>query len=160
MDGENKIVTVADLPEKRAAFVRALAAGHKIGKAAELAGYTQPGTEGSRLMRDPRVQKALQIERGRIIQGPVATLALNRLEEALEKGAMSKKDQFPYIKLALSLAGHTEKAKETGGINDKPMTDWTQDELRAFVSQAHDKLADMARPAVIDADGVEPDPED
>lgn len=131
---------IDQLTEKQAKFVKLVTEGVPRGRAAELAGYSAPDQDAWRLVRTPSVIAALHEERERIIKTEVGSLGLARLIEGLQPGAMARKDQLGYIRTALQMAGHLEKASENKDLSKKDPHQMSAEELRQFIDMGRKSL--------------------
>lgn len=106
-------------------------------KAAELAGYTAPGSEAVRLMQHPRIRSAVHAERERLFTGDLGSLAITTLRGLMESNDTPSHVRFQAAKFTLQVAGHYEKTGSTIGLNgpDKPLAEMTEAELAAFIER-------------------------
>lgn len=125
-----------DLTDRQLEFVKHIAAGMNHTDAATLAGYTSAHTQAWRLMQHPRVQQAVKEHRQTRIFGRVGGLALQALEDVLDDKSVSPTAKFPYVKLGLALAGHSEKTPDNKDLHTKDLSEMTPSELEATIAQA------------------------
>lgn len=123
------------LTDKQRAYAANVAKGLSRKDAAKLAGYSDPDHDGYRLEKLPAIQRTIYAKRQARLQGEIGGLAFDRLSEALQPGAIPLRDQFQYVKLGLTLAGHDPKAAENNGSSDTPSADWTADQLATYIER-------------------------
>lgn len=140
--------------ERQAVFVREMARGLEANKAARLAGYASPDTEGYRLLTAPNVQRAIHLERQKVIAGPLAGKALAVLDAILSEAGPASKLKLDAAKFALTMAGHAKAPGEGSGLPDKPLGAMSKAELDAYVDKAQ-AIVDAVRP-IIDVSAQEP----
>lgn len=148
-------MSAENLTEKQAAFVRFAAEGVPQGKAAELAGYSSPDTDGCRLARLPHVIDAIREHRSRVIVVEIGALALAKLRKLLTDDSVPAGVAFSATKLGLALAGHGEIVNKDSHLEPKkPLSEMTQAELAAYIADAR-AVVQAADRLVVDAESVE-----
>lgn len=133
----------ANLTERQQIFVDWCAKGVGSTKAAELAGYAAPASEGSRTILLPHVQEAIRQATIRRMAG-LSSKALNTLETLLEP------EYPPAVRRQaadsiLDRAGYSPATVKPGS-NDKSMSEMTAAELLETMRQARAEM-DKAKPA-------------
>lgn len=131
------------LSDKQAEFVRQCAHGQLQTRAAELAGYTVPGSEATRLMRLPHVVAAIRMERDRHFVGELGALAVNTIRDLLTNEDTPAHVRFQAAKYTLGVAGHVEKTGRNGGQEkeDKPLCEMTEAELADVIAKGRQEVA-------------------
>lgn len=125
------------LTEKQAAFVGLyVELGGQQTKAAELAGYADPGASAYRLMRLSHVQAAIRGEQSRLVlQG--GAKGLKWMVGALDDPKLAGAVRFQAAKWLAEAAGHGLAAQRANlGLppTDKPLSEMTLDELDTFIA--------------------------
>ena len=156
-DSGGKFTGSRGLTEKQGRFVAAYVAnGGQAQAAAEAAGYQAAGSEGWRLMQIPHVQTALHDARQKKLSN-LATSGL-ALIEGIIRGTEEApvKIRFEASKFVIQLAGHVApKAGDAQETDEKPMEEWTIEELEAFVRRG-EEAAKRAKQPILDAAEIEP----
>lgn len=136
-----KIVT-QELTLKQSAFVGFVVEGNNATRAAELAGYSAPRTDGWRMMQIPHVLAAIHAERERHFCGDMATLAVKTITALMENEDTPSHVRFQAAKFTLQVAGHVEKTGKAMGLNapDKPLNEMTEAELAGFIDRGRKEL--------------------
>lgn len=118
-------------------------------KAAEAAGYANPPQDAHRNLRLPHVQHEIFLCRQRYL-GDLATKALPVVKGILEDDEAPGKLRLEAAKMVLHQAGHVApKAPEAAGEQDeRPMSEWTTDELAEFIEQGKQALAIAQQPTL------------
>lgn len=145
------------LTEKQALFVKALVAGHKQGKAAEIAGYTgYADSNASRLVRLPHIQRAIQRETERRLFTEGVPAALEFMVKAPADKKLPGAVRYQCAKWVMEAAGHGLAAQRAAlGLpgEDKPLDQMSVGELEAFLSAGQSAIAAIkARDGIIDHD--------
>jgi hypothetical protein len=147
---------VASLTDKQERFVVLFVAnGGKRINAARGAGYADPDTEGTRLLKLLHVTAAIHIERQRrISELSTAGLGLiGQIIDGTEPAAAGVK--LDAAKFVIGLAGHSAKqAAEAPKTGDKPLEEMTIEEMEAMLRRSEQALAQAQ---VIDGDATAPD---
>lgn len=147
--------TLKGLTDQQAKFVRHLLDGLPMGEAAIKAGYSD-SSPAYRLVRTPAVIAAIHAHLGAKLRTEAAPAAFNLLLRVIQDEKAPLKLRVDASKTILDRAGHiAPKAAEPDRAGDKPMSEMSAEELRAFVSRAQSELANRARP-VIDMDAPAP----
>lgn len=126
-----------NLTEKQQIFASWVAQGLDASKAAEIAGYTAPYSEGSRTLALPHVQEAIRAER-EILLVEIAGLAVKALRELVGP------NNPPAVRLraaerSLDMAGHVAKPAAKA-LADKTMGEMTAAELRETMRVARAEM--------------------
>lgn len=125
------------LTAMQAAFVKAYVENGGVAvRAAEAAGYADPKGSAWGLTRLPHVQGAIRQETERMVQGAGAK-AVGWMVKALDDAKLPGAVRFQSAKWLAEAAGHGLAAQRAAlGLPDssKPLTEYTLDELDAFIS--------------------------
>lgn len=132
----------SDLTEKQREFTKLVGDGVQPIRAAEVAGYSQYAQEAWRLMQLPHIVERIKLERTRTMVGKIGALAMNAVEDILTAEDTPKMVKFQCAKWVLEVNGHVpQTAKNLGlALSDKPLTEMTPEELRAFVDTGRKAL--------------------
>lgn len=124
--------------------------------AADAAGYRDPGSRGWELMQKPHIVAALHEARQRKL-GNLATAGLALIERVIDGSEDAPiKVRFEASKFVIQLAGHVApKAGDAQETDEKPMEEWTIEELEAFVRRG-EEAAKRAKQPILDAAEIEP----
>lgn len=145
-----------NLTDKQAAFVKAVVAGHKQGKAAEIAGYSYPDENATRLVRLPHIQRAIQRETERRLLTEGVPAALEFMVSAPGDKKLPGAVRYQCAKWVMEAAGHGLAAQRAAlGLpgEDKPLDQMSVGELEAFLSAGQSAIAAIkARDGIIDHD--------
>jgi len=145
-----------NLTAKQQAFVKALVAGHKQGKAAEVAGYIYPDESASHLVRLPHIQRAVQRETERRLLTEGVPAALEFMVSAPSDKKLPGAVRYQCAKWVMEAAGHGLAAQRAAlGLpgDDKPLDQMSVGELEAFLSAGQSAIAAIkARDGIIDHD--------
>jgi hypothetical protein len=145
------------LTEKQALFVKALVAGHKQGRAAEMAGYVgYPDSNASRLVRLPHIQRAIQRETERRLLTEGVPAALEFMVKAPGDKKLPGAVRYQCAKWVMEAAGHGLAAQRAAlGLpgEDKPLDEMSVGELEQFLAAGQSAIqAIKARDGIIDHD--------
>lgn len=124
------------LTEKQELFVSHFIGGNTQTKSAEMAGYSAPGVDGTRLVRTPSVIDAIRrrVDGAMQTDGVVIGFAVLR-EIALDK-TTPPSTRVQAAKIMLDKGGIGENTNDNKGLLDKPLHERTVEELQAVVDQA------------------------
>lgn len=146
-----QIVASQGLTDRQKAFVfRYIENGGNGRDAAKYAGYAYPDQSHHDLMHTPHVLAFMRSEHARIIQGELASAAVNVLREILTDTRKDKdfsKLKLDASKTVLDRAGHItpkEKDKEHG----KSLEDMSIDELEGFIRKARQAQDNADKPMI------------
>ena len=143
MNGGELQKSQRQLTDRQLVFIRIIVEGGNYTDAARVAGYSDPDTQGWRLARYPAVQREIKERRLARILGKTAGLALNALDKVLEDPEVSPTARFPYVKLALAIAGYGEKSQETKDMHSKDLSEMTPEELAQTIQDARQARAEI-----------------
>lgn len=111
MDGAGLVVSgqagegddlLPGLNARQSAFVRHYLAGNNQTKAAELAGYSQPGTDAFRLIRHPQVIRAIHNATVSTLVAEARPLALKHLMDTLLDPSAGRRDKTDAARVILA----------------------------------------------------------
>jgi phage terminase small subunit len=129
-------VSVAELTDKQAAFVRAYLVSADVKQSALAAGYTGDNS-GYATLRSPAVQRAIADYGDRLIATEGRTLAYQTLKR-LMSATMPPMVQLGAAKAMMSAAGIATAPADKQA--EKPLNEMTEAELKAFIERM-DKIA-------------------
>ena len=150
-DGRGRFRGTAELTDKQRLFVEAyLANGAKRKLAAISAGYTNPETEGWRMMKNPAVLQAIREGREELISGEMSGIAMGTLKQIMLDTAAPPAARVAAAKWTLEAAGHgiaAQALKQRGGLDltDKNLSDMSLAEIEELVAAQLAKV-DALRP--------------
>lgn len=126
-----------DLTDRQQIFVTQVAMGISHVKAAEIAGYTDPGASGWRTLALPHIQEAIRAEREMML-AEIAGLSVIALRELVGP------NNPPAVRLraaerSLDMAGHVAKPA-IKALADKTMGEMTAAELREVMRQSRAEM--------------------
>lgn len=138
------------LTEQQRSLAVALADGCRLVEAGRRAGYADQATAWA-TSRLPHVIAAVRAERQRIIQTHLGPMAIGTIRAALEDETLPLKDKFPYVKLAVQMAGDV-KTVTAADDADKSLEDMDDAELMAVLGDLRQQIVDReaARAAAAD----------
>ena len=138
------------LTEQQRALAVALADGCRLVEAGRRAGYADQATAWN-TSRLPQVIAAVRAERQRIIQTQLGPMAIGTIRSALEDETLPLKDKFPFVKLAVQMAGDV-KTVTAADDADKSLEDMDDVELMAVLGDLRQQIVDReaARAAASD----------
>lgn len=139
-----KDLTEYGLTEKQRALVAALAKNGDMEAAAAKSGYNV--TAAYTAARLPHVQAALHAEVQTALRR-AAPIALKVLLGIISDDKVSPRVRVDAAKTVLDRAGH-QAPKDGAADLDKPLSDMSPDELRAYVDRAQRELSDRAKPII------------
>lgn len=133
------------LSDMQARFVRAMV-GANISKkeAAIAAGYSPESANQAActLLRDVRVQRAIEEEIAANIHAEGAMIAWSTMREIMQDKGASTQVRFQAAKWVLQVAGHVEKEPiKQQGLPEKPLNEYSANELEAFLKVAQSATA-------------------
>lgn len=149
------------LTGRQTKFAANIARGMSARDAAQASGYSDNSegglrTTGSRLQNDPRIQKAAFLERERRLNGPLAHLALQTLQDVMTDLNAPPAARIQAARFTLEAAGHgvvnRQLAARHPDQGNKSISDMTLAELTEMVIQAESQLK-QAEGREVDADG-------
>lgn len=142
------------LTAMQSVFVRELVGTGRQGKAAEAAGYSYPDQAGHYLVRQPHIQRAIQIETERRLRVEGVPAALQFMITAPADKKLPGAVRFQAAKWVMESAGHGLAAQRAAlGLpgDDKPLDEMSVGELEAFLSAGQSAIAAIkARDGIID----------
>ncbi|MGH9427031.1 MAG: terminase small subunit, partial [Terriglobia bacterium] len=129
------------MSNKQAAFVVAYVSnGGNATQAAREAGFSEKSARqiGGCLARKPHVQKAIEAEQRRTLQGRLASRALRVLEDIMNDTSAPAGARVDAAKTVLDRAGMVALREPAQDPYEGPMNEWTLEQLENFI--AHHKL--------------------
>lgn len=154
--GDGGLYGDGSLTGKQAEFVKLLVSGVPQGKAAELAGYTYPDSNASRLVRLPHVQAAIQRESQRVLLTDGVANALSFMVKGPANEKLPGAVRFQCAKWVMEAAGHGLAAQRAAlGLpdSDKPLSEMSINELDAFLAAGRGAIAQMKAQEMRTIDG-------
>jgi phage terminase small subunit len=136
----------ATLTHKQALFVRALAKTGDPTRAAEVAGYSSPMSDGGKLRHLPHVQAALAAELRRFLVTEAAPAALQLLYMVMtDERQPDMKLRIACAKTIADRAGFIPpKAQGDSGLVPKSLAEMDRGELLETAQRIHRELSDRA----------------
>lgn len=121
--------------KKQANFAKNLALGLSGSQAAKLAGYSQPDSEATRLLKSSAVRELAHSERVRRFEMELAPKAMRVLDELLMSD--NEEIKLKVAKYVLETVGHSREAgaKLATASGSKPLNEMTPSELREFIGR-------------------------
>lgn len=144
---------MTDLTPQQAAFVHEYVSNGGNGSdAARKAGYSEisAGKYAHELTRKKHVQEAIHLEQRRVLNGPLASLALTVLKGVLEDAKTAAGVRVDASKAVLDRGGHSPvKAADAPKSGERPLDEMTIAELEAFICEKEAALPPGGAPAAI-----------
>lgn len=145
-----------ELTDRRRHFVEKYVSGYSQTEAAKSAGYADPKQEGYRLMQDPEVQAAVQVELVRRVQTDGQVIAFGFLINTItnEKAPWSARTECARI---VSNKGPLSDTALKAAFQpaDKPMNEMSLAELEAFIQGGQAALAKEREKRALPAEFVD-----
>jgi hypothetical protein len=139
-----RFLATDNLTDKQSAFVRAYVRnGGNAEAAARAAGYGDRA-RGYDALRNPKVIDAVRRERQRYIDGELASIAAGTMKALMVDESTPAATKYQAAKWCLEQAGHNSQQIQGLIADDRPMQEWTLDQLQAFISAGAAVLADVA----------------
>lgn len=143
---EPRVSTTHGLTTKQAEFVRLYAGGMTQTKAAEQAGYTNPNTDGYRLLQTRSVIDAINREAAHQLETEGVRKATAFMIRAVDDPKLTGAVRIQAAKWVLENAGHGLAAQRAAlGLpdTDKPLADMSITELDAFLAAGRGAIAQI-----------------
>jgi len=129
--------------DKQAAFVVHYGTkGMSGAEAARLAGYSSPAQDARRLLQLPHIRQALRDQRETIIQGSLAKLALETLEQLMTNETTPAAVRHSAARTSLEMAGHLGKVAPDA-LENRPLGELTISELEKVIADGEQKLKEI-----------------
>lgn len=141
--GERGAVEIGgvQLTEKQGAYVGHVSKGIAGTLAAELAGFSCPRTEHTRLSRDPKIQHAITAELHRLVAVELAPLAHKAMREIITSESTPPGVRFKASQWTLETSGIRPQPTRDGRDGQgRALEDLTLAELESIASQARTRL--------------------
>lgn len=130
-----RFIATAELTDKQATFVREYVAnGGNAMRAATVAGYATPHSDGWRLIRNRAVAAAIDAEIERDMQRGTAK-AIAVLDEIMSNPEVAPQHRIAAARTRLEAAGRIGRARKDEANGDKSYAEMTADELAELVRQ-------------------------
>jgi uncharacterized protein (UPF0147 family) len=137
-------LTTNRLTEQQEALVRAISSGLTMREASEASGYSVTNTYNA--LSSPIVRAAIQTSLSNMLQTRAAPMALHVLIEITEDKTAPKGVRVDAARTLLDRAGYVAPRAREATKDEKPLSERTPEELRAFIAQLESTLADKAKP--------------
>ena len=150
------------LTDKQRKFAVNIANGMTATDAARASGYADSSPHAlrvtaSRLQHHPDVKKAAFLERERRLNGPLASLALQTLQDVMTDLSAPPAARIQAARFTLEAAGHGVVNRQLAARHpedgDKPLSSFTVQELEEMVAGAEMRMK-QAQGQVIEADAT------
>ena len=152
-DGTIKAQT--GLTEKQDLFVGFLISGKKQTESARLAGYSDPGSDGTRLLKLPKIARAVKDSVIGKIETEGVLIAYEVLKEVITNPETPASVKVQGAKIMLDKAGLDGNPNGINGLNGKAFAEMSLEELQTLVNAS--PATPDSRPAIIDVTPSKPD---
>jgi hypothetical protein len=132
-----QFTTGSELTDKQSLFVKAYVLnGGSQTKAAEVAGYADPGVRAYELVRNPAVLRAIRDEMSRVLFAEVGACSVKVMLDVMRDPGAKNSDRVQAVRLGLEASKliKRDKSPEDNPLNKKPLSEMTIAELDKFIA--------------------------